>query len=477
MGCHKLSLESILMFIAYEVVWNPLLPIIFLLAGLYLTIGTRFFQFRKFVFTFKNTLGRVTEARRGRGPGIVSQFAAWATATGATIGMGNIAGVSSAVALGGPGAIFWMWIAALFGMSTKFAEIVLGVKYREVLSDGRAYGGPPFYIEKGLGKEMSLPNWFWKTLAVLFTLTFCSTAVISMSNYTIMEGAMTSFQLSAEASVIVGLVYALLVTAICIGFIPRVAKAAELLTPIMVVIYVGGCLGILATYINNLPSAFAQIFIYAFTPTAAVGGFTGVAVSKAIQIGIARSVYSNEAGWGSAPHIHATAKVSHPVSQGMWGIVEVFLDTIVVCSMTALTVITTGVWQTGRGGVGAVLQAFASVYGPVAPMILYLVLFLFVLTTSTGWYSYYEVEVRYWLKNRVKLMNFVLRFFQIGSPFIVWAVGATALLYGIVPAVFWVLGDITAGLSVYVNLIALLILSPIMFREVRNFESSSRPNS
>lgn len=458
------------MSIAYEIVWNPLLPIIFLLTGLYLTIGTRFFQFRKLAFTFRNTLGRVAEARKGKGPGIVSQFAAWATATGATIGMGNIAGVSSAVALGGPGSVFWMWIAALFGMSTKFAEIVLGVKYREILPDGRAYGGPPFYIEKGLGKEMSLPSWFWKPLAALFTLTFCSTAIISMSNYTIMEGAMTCFQLSTEASVIVGLIYALLVTAICVGFIPRVAKTAELLTPLMVVIYVGGCLGILATHINDLPNAFAQIFVYAFTPTAAIGGFTGVAVTKAIQIGIARSVYSNEAGWGSAPHIHATAKVNHPVRQGMWGIVEVFLDTIVVCSMTALAVITTGVWQTGRGGVSAVLQAFASVYGPIAPIILYIVLFLFILTTSTGWYSYYEVEVRYWFRNRVKLMNFVVRFFQIGSSFIVWAVGAAALLYGIVPAVFWVLGDITAGLSVYVNLTALLILSPIVFREVKNFE-------
>ncbi|MEM2005263.1 MAG: amino acid carrier protein [Zestosphaera sp.] len=466
-----MDLESVLEFIAYEIVWNPLLPAIFLLAGLYLTVGTRFFQFRKFGTIFRNTLGRMAEARGGKGPGIVSQFAAWATATGATIGMGNIAGVSSAVALGGPGAVFWMWVAALFGMGTKFAEVVLGVKYREVLPDGRAYGGPPYYMEKGLGKEMRLPGWVWRTLAALFTLTFCSTAIISMSNYTIMEGAMTCFQLSSEVSAVVGLIYALLVTAICIGFIPRVARVAELLMPLMVVIYIGGCLGILATYAHNLSNALAQIFTYAFTPAAAVGGFAGVAVTKAIQVGVARSVYSNEAGWGSAPHIHAAAMVDHPVRQGMWGVMEVFLDTIVVCSITALTVITTGVWQTGRGGVGAVLQAFASVYGPLAPAILYLTLLLFVLTTSTGWYSYYEVEARYWLGNRPRLMNAVIRFFQIGSPFIVWAVGATALLYGVVPAVFWILGDITAGLPVYINLVVLLVLSPVIFREVKDFES------
>ncbi|MEM2848587.1 MAG: alanine:cation symporter family protein, partial [Zestosphaera sp.] len=170
-----LDLKSVLEFIAYGVVWNPLLPVIFLLAGLYLTVGMRFFQFRKFGTILRNTLWSIAEARRGKGSGIVSQFAAWTTATGATIGMGNIAGVSSAVALGGPGAVFWMWIAALFGMGTKFAEVVLGVKYREVLPDRRAYGGPPYYMEKGLGKEMRLPGWVWKPLATLFTLTFCST--------------------------------------------------------------------------------------------------------------------------------------------------------------------------------------------------------------------------------------------------------------------------------------------------------------
>ncbi|MEM1603425.1 MAG: amino acid carrier protein [Zestosphaera sp.] len=466
-----LDLKSVLEFIAYGVVWNPLLPVIFLLAGLYLTVGMRFFQFRKFGTILRNTLWSIAEARRGKGSGIVSQFAAWTTATGATIGMGNIAGVSSAVALGGPGAVFWMWIAALFGMGTKFAEVVLGVKYREVLPDRRAYGGPPYYMEKGLGKEMRLPGWVWKPLATLFTLTFCSTAVISMSNYTIMEGAMTSFQLSSEASVMVGLIYALLTTAICVGFIPRVSRMAELLMPLMVMMYVGGCLGILVKYIHNVPNAFIQIFTYAFTPAATIGGFAGAAVTKAIQVGVARSVYSNEAGWGSAPHIHAAARVDHPVKQGMWGIMEVFLDTIVVCSMTALVVIATGVWQAGEGGVGAVLQAFELVYGPVAPVILYLTLFLFVLSTSTGWYTYYEVEMRYWLRSRPKLMNAIIRFFQIGSPFIVWGVGATALLYGTVPAVFWILGDITAGLPVYVNLVALLILSPIIFKEVRDFES------
>lgn len=464
----------LLKFVAYELIWNPLLPIIFLFTGLYLTVGTRFFQFRRFGSVVKNTLGRVTEARKGRGPGVTSQFAAWATATGATIGMGNIAGVSSAVALGGPGAVFWMWIAALFGMSTKFAEVILGVKYRDILPDGRTYGGPLFYIEKGLGKEMRLPTIVWKTLALLFSLTFCSTAVISMSNYTIMEGAMTCFQLSSEASVIVGLVYAMLVTAICTGFIPRVAKTAEFLMPLMVVIYIGGCLGILITYAHKLPNVFTQILTYAFTPAAAVGGFAGATITRAIQIGVARSVYSNEAGWGSAPHIHATAKVDHPVRQGMWGIMEVFLDTLVVCSVTAFTVLTTEVWLTGRGGVGAVLQAFTTVYGSIASVVLYLTLFLFVLTTSTGWYTYYEVEVRYWFRDKPELMNAIIRFFQIGSPFLVWAIGAAALLYGVVPAVFWVLGDITAGLPIYINLVALLMLSPVVFKEVKDFESKIR---
>jgi len=465
-----MSVEELLEFVAYDIVWNPAMPLIFLAAGIYLSIGTRFFQFRRFGTVLRNTIGKVAEARRGTGPGVVSQFAAWATATGAAIGMGNIAGVSSAIALGGPGAVFWMWIAALFGMATKFSEIVLGVRFREVLPDGRAYGGPPYYMEKGLGGKLGWPRGVWRTLALLFTLTFCSTAVISMSNYTIMEGAMACFGLSREVTAVVGLVYALLVTAICVGFIPRVARAAEVLMPFMVVLYIGGCLGIILANAGRLPQAFAQIFTYAFTPTAPVGGFVGATVAKAIQVGVARSVYSNEAGWGSAPHIHSSAKVDHPVKQGMWGVMEVFLDTIVICSITALAVVTTGVWQSGVGGLTAVLQAFESVYGPAAPVILYTALFVFVLTTSIGWYTYYESEMRYWFRNRPRLMKMFIRFFQVASPLIVWIIGAAAILYGIVPAIFWVLGDITAGLPVYINLIALLALSPIVFREAREFE-------
>ncbi|MEM1628062.1 MAG: amino acid carrier protein [Desulfurococcaceae archaeon] len=466
-----MGIEEILSYIAYTIIWNPLMPFFFLVAGLYLTIGTRFFQFRHFKTIVKNTVGKISESRKIKGAGILSQFAAWATATGAAIGMGNIAGVSSAIALGGPGAVFWMWMAAVFGMTTKLSEIVLGIKYRRVTKDGKTYGGPPFYIEEGLGKEHGWPRWVWKTLAVLFTITFCSVSVISMSNYTIMEGAMACFGLSRETAVVVGLIYAILVILICIGFIPRVAKVAEILVPLMVVLYFGLGLGVIIAYAENLPDAIASIFRYAFTPAAPIGGFAGATISKAIQVGVARSVYSNEAGWGSAPHIHASASVDHPVKQGMWGVMEVFLDTIVVCTITALIVLTTGVWQTGKGGVGAVLNALQMVYGTSATALLYITLFIFVLTTSTGWYTYMEVEARYWLENRPRLLNAVVRFLQIGSPLVIWVIGALAILYGIVPAVFWVLGDITAGIPVYINLVVLLILSPIVFKEVKEFES------
>jgi len=446
------------------------MPLLFFIAGIYLTAITRGFVLGRFGTIVKNTIMKIAEARKEAGPGILSQFAAWATATGATIGMGNIAGVSSAIAIGGPGAVFWMWIAALVGMTIKMSEVVLGIRYRDLLPDGRAYGGPPWYIKKGLGLERKWPDWAWKALALTFTITFLSTAFISMSNYTIMEGAMTSFNLSKEAAVIIGFVYASIVALISLGFIPRAARAAEILMPLMVALYLGGALGILIAYANNIPTAFAQIFGYAFTPAAAVGGFAGATVAKAIQVGVARAVYSNEAGWGSAPHIHATAKVDHPVRQGMWGAMEVFLDTIIVCSATALVVVTSGVWQTGIGGVTAVLQAFKSVYGPAAPILLYSSLFIFVLTTSTGWYTYYEVEARFWLSDRPKVLNALIRFLQVGSPFIIWIVGALALLYGVVPAVFWILGDITSGIPVYINLIVLLILSPVVAKEVKEFE-------
>jgi len=251
----------------------------------------------------------------------------------------------------------------------------LGIKYREVLPDGRAYGGPPYYIKKGLGEERGWPAWAWKTLAFLFTITFCSTAIVSMANYTIMEGAMTCFNLTKEQAIIVGFIYALLVALICIGFIPRVARVAEFLIPLMVIIYIGGGLGVIIANYDKIPRAIADIFTYAFTPLAPIGGFAGATIAKAIQVGVARAVYSNEAGWGSAPHIHATAKVEYPMQQAIWGAMEVFVDTIIVCTITALIVTTTRVWETGYGGVTAVLTAFRSVYGPIAPIILYITLF------------------------------------------------------------------------------------------------------
>lgn len=296
-------------------------------------------------------------------------------------------------------------------------------------------------MEKGLGEYLKqLPSWLWKTLAALFTSIFMSTAIISMSTYTVMEGIVSSFNLPPELAVFIGLIYAVIVIMICLGFIPRVARTSELLVPLIVAVYIGGSLGILLVYVDKLLNVFVQIFTYAFTPAAA-GGFASATVLKTFQVVVARRVYSNEAGWGSAPHINSTVRVNHPVKQGVWGVIEVFVDTIIVYTITGLVVISTGIWQTGVGGIGAVLTAFRNVYGDTAPVFLHIVLVLFVLTTSTGWYSYYEVEARYWLENRPRLLKTALRFPQIGSPLMVWIIGALTLLYGIVPAVFWTLGD------------------------------------
>lgn len=466
-----MGFEEILQTIAWDYVWNPAMPIIFLLFGLYLTIGTRFFQFRRFGTIWRNTVGKIMEARRGKGPGILTSFQAWATAAGGAIGMGNIAGVSSAVALGGPGALFWMWMAALMGMVTKMGEVALAVHYREVFPDGKAYGGPTFYIEKGLGKERGWPSWLWKLLAIIFGVGIFSTMFITMANFSLQETFKATFNTSATAAVGFGFLYMLLVYAVILGGIPRVGRFAEIALPFMAIFYIAGGLGVIIINIDKLPSAIALIFKSAFTGHAAVGGFAGVTIMKAVQVGVARGVYSNEAGWGSSPMVHATAKVDHPVRQGLWGAFEVFLDTIIICTITGLVVVTTGVWQSGIGGAGEVARAFETVYGSPGKYFVFISLFIFVFTTSTGWYTYYETLLVHAFKNKPReTIEKVIKILRLVNPLPGFLLATWGMLTGIVPTIFWILADLTTGVPIYANLIALIVLSPVIFKLVREFE-------
>lgn len=459
-------------FFAWKVLWNRFFPIIFIVMGLYLTIGMRFFQFRRAGDIVYNTIGTLFRKKKKeeKEGGFISAFGAFATALGGTVGTGNIAGVSSAIAIGGPGALFWMWIAALVGMVTKMAEIILTQHYKQRYPDGTCYGSAAFYIEKGLVQER---GWKWcKVLAIVFTVFMIGAFYFAPGPYTIMESFQRSFNLSKYTAIGMSIAYTLLCYYIVLGGIPRVVKFAENVVPAMVVLYVAAGLFVIFQDFGALKDAFASIFYYAFTPCAAVGGFAGVGVMKAVQVGVARSVYSNEAGWGSSAIIHATVEVDHPARQGMWGAFEVFVDTIIVCSISGLMVIVTGAWKSGHGGAGAVGDALTAVFGSYGAYALSFFMLIFALTTTTGWFSYLESLIVYCTRNktreqRMKYIQFV-RFTGPGVPLLFTLY---AFYNNMVPSVVWMVLDIQSAVPVYVNVVALALLSPLIFRLTKEFET------
>lgn len=469
-----MTVEKILEFFAWKVLWNPFLPIFFLSLGIYLTLGMRFFQFRRFPDIVRNTLGtllhRKKSASEAEGKNVfVSSYQAFATALGGTVGTGNIAGVSSAIALGGPGALFWMWLAAFLGMATKCGEIVLAQCYKQRYEDGTSYGSAAFYIQKGLVEER---GWKWcKALAIIFTLAMLGSFFFAPGPFTIIEASQKAFKFSSNTAILLTVLYTGLIYTIVLGGIPRIVRFAEFIVPPMVLLYLAAGVFVLLHNIPGTFQAFRDVFTYAFTPHAAVGGFAGVTIIKALQVGVARSVYSNEAGWGSSPMIHASANVDHPARQGMWGAFEVFMDTIVVCSITGLSVLVTGVWQTGRGGAGSVGEAFATVFGQSGLFFIAFCLFLFQITTSTGWYSYLE-SILSWIasKKTVEQRARFIQFVRIVGPLCPLAIGIYAYKINMVPAILWILMDIQTAIPIYLNVVALVVLSPVIFRLTREFE-------
>lgn len=464
-----MSIEGMLEFVAWKVLWNPFLPTLLLGIGLYLTIGMRFFQVRRFGTIMKHTIGSIFKKKKGEGPVFVSSFEAFATALGGSVGSGNIAGVASAVALGGPGALFWMWVAALVGMATKMGEIMLAQHYKERYEDGTSYGGASFYMEKGIVLERGM-KWF-KILAFIFSLSMVGSFFFGVGTYTVCESVQKTFSLTKGATIGFAFLYTALLYVVILGGIPRIVKFATFIVPGMTLLYLAGGLGVIFTHIPETTVVIGQVFQYALTPHAAVGGFAGVAVMKAIQVGVARSVYSNEAGWGSSPMIHAAAEVKHPGFQGLWGAFEVFVDTIVICSITALTVLVTGVWQTGEGGAGSVGVAFDMVYGHTGMYLLSLALFLFQVTTTTGWYTYLETILVYFNRKKTREQRLkVIKVIRLIGPAMSLMIAVYAFKINLVPAILWILMDIQTAVPIYINMFALLILSPVIFKLCREFE-------
>ena len=423
--------------------WGP--PMLVLLIGtfIYLTIGLRGLS----IWRIPLSLVLMFKGMRSSGHGDVSPFAALMTSLSATIGIGNIAGVATAIALGGPGAVFWMWVTALFGSAAKYAEAVLAIEYRERVADGSFAGGPMYYIRNGLG-----PRWAW--LGFLFAL-FGALAGFGIGNMvqanSVADALQSNFNIPLWVSALAMFVFTALVI---LGGVRRIAQVSNWLVPIMALGYLAIGLIILGMNFEKVPSAFALIVSDAFTGTAATGGFAGSAVAMAIRYGVARGIFSNEAGMGSAPIAHAAAQTDSAVRQGLIGSLGTFLDTIVVCSITALVIVITGSWESGATGPTLSSQAFASAI-PGGGALVAIALVLFAYSTILGWAYYSERCVVYLLGTRALL------------PFrLLWVIavplGAVAKLEFV-----WLLADNLNALMAIPNLIALLLLSPVVFRLTR----------
>lgn len=430
-------------------VWGPIMLTLLLGTGIFLTIGLRGMTITRIPYAFKQLL----KGRKGSGEGEISPFNALMTALSSTVGTGNIAGVATAIGIGGPGALFWMWCTALVGMATKYAEAVLAVNYRETDASGKKVGGPMYYIKNGLGNR-------WKPLAFLFAL-FGALAGFGLANTvqsnTVSQVLFNNFQIPTVAS---GLVMAFLVALVLLGGIQRIAQVAGKLVPLMTVIYLVSTLLILLLNLSEIPSALLFIVDSAFNGTAATGGFAGATVMLALRMGVSRGIFSNESGLGSAPIAHAAAETNSPVRQGTIAMLGTFIDTLIICTMTGLVLVVTDVWNSELQGAAMTLQVFDSSL-PFGGDILSLCIALFAFTTMLGWSYYGERCAQFLLGPKVVL------------PFrVLWVIGiflGTQMSLGLV----WKMSDALNGMMAIPNLIALLLLSPVVFKLTQQYYQSS----
>ncbi|MCJ8348114.1 sodium:alanine symporter family protein [Moritella sp.] len=430
------------------VVWGVPMLVMILGVGLYLSLGLKLMPILKLGTGFK--LLWVGRSAGAKSEGEITPFNALMTSLSATIGTGNIAGVATAIFLGGPGALFWMWCTALVGMATKFAEAVCAVKYREKDANGNFVGGPMYYIKNGLGRK-----WAW--LGTAFAI-FGSIAGFGIGNTvqsnSVSAALSSSFGIPPLAS---GLVMMVLVGLVLMGGVKRIADVAGKLVPLMAIFYIGAGCVVLFMNASEIPAAFALIFESAFTPVAAEGGFAGAAVWAAIRFGVARGVFSNEAGLGSAPIAHAAAQTNDPVQQGLIAMLGTFIDTLIVCTITGLAIIVTGAWTSGDTGAALTSAAFASALPGMGNYIVAIALSVFAFTTILGWSFYSEKCVQYLFGVKAIVPFRIL--WIIAVP-----IGATSSL-----SFVWLLADTLNAMMALPNLIALALLSPVVFKLTKEY--------
>ncbi|MGN1480413.1 alanine/glycine:cation symporter family protein [Porcipelethomonas sp.] len=420
-------------------VWSDFLLIFLLGTGLFFSIKLKFFQFFKIKYIFKNTiflLFRDKSAVKTTDKNSISQFQALSTALAATMGTGNIAGVATAITIGGPGAVFWMWISAFLGMALVYAENYLGTVFRRK-HDGCWAGGPMAYLENGAGK---------KYLAVLFAA-FCALASLGMGNMTQVNSISTSLNDSFGIPVkLTGIIAAVLTLIIISGGIKRIGKASQYLIPVLSGVYIIGAVIIIIKNSVNIPETFRLIFTDAFGIRAAGGGICGAILKKSINTGLRRGVFSNEAGLGSSALLHSASDNTDPHKQGLWAVSEVFIDTIICCTLTALAILTSGAVSSGKDGVPLVTEAFRTVMGDFAPVFISVSVSLFAFATLISWFYCGECSVRYLFGNSgIPFYKFIFIFSVI--------IGAAAELKAV-----WTVSDIFNGLMAIPNLAGLIIL-------------------
>lgn len=455
------------------IVWGAPAMILILGVGIYLSIRTGFIQFSRFGYAMKNTVGTMFE-KKETAEGSVSPFAAVCTALAATVGTGNIAGVAGAIAIGGPGAVFWMWVSALLGMCTKFSEVTLAIKYRERNANGDWVGGPMYYIKNGLG-----PKWKW--LAMVFAI-FGSLAAFGIGNATQVNTIASSINeamltngvnlgtinfLGNEiyaSQLVIGVILAVIVAIVLIGGIQRIGDVCSLLVPVMAIIYIVAGLIVVIANVGRIPGVFAAIFHGAFNPSAVTGGVVG-SMMLSLQKGVGRGIFSNEAGLGSAPIAHAAADVDHPVKQGLFGIFEVFADTIVICTLTALIVLCgNGVDHITYGvsaGAELTVSGMSSVFSAgISSVVIAVGLSLFALSTVLTWGLYGTRCFEFIFSTKAS------KIYQL--VFVLMCIVGTTMSLDLA----WNIADTLNGLMAIPNLIAVALLSPVVFKLTKEYFTS-----
>lgn len=430
-----------------SLVWGPPLLVLLVGTGVYLTVSLRGLQLRMLGHALY--LALIKRREEGDQPGDISHFQALMTALAATVGTGNIAGVATAIAAGGPGALFWMWITGVFGMATKYAEAVLAVRYREQHANGTMSGGPMYYLSRGLGQP-------W--LATLFAI-FASIAAFGIGNMvqsnSVADAAAATFGIPRLAT---GLLMSVATAAVILGGIRNIGRVASALVPFMILFYVGAAVIILVGNADRILPALQLVIVRAFTPTAATGGFLGATVMMSIRMGVARGVFSNESGLGSAPIAAAAAQTRYPVAQAMVSMTQTFIDTIIVCTITGLVILTTGAWETGATGAELTTIAFSrGLPGNEGGIVVAVGLILFAYSTLLGWSYYGEKCIEYLFGEGA------IRWYRLVFCLLV-LVGAIAKL-----DLVWTFSDVMNGLMAIPNLIGLIGLSGVVTAETRSY--------